>query len=169
MRRNTAKCQRVVPAQSCERTYLIDSVCLVVVDDAYLARIGKIQHVGLLDVDNILDGEGDLDAVTVVVRAEDDPLEALHPLLGTLGTVGSKVIGAVVGGDGKVDALFVLVCDGRRDAVSQVDLALGEVEVLGIAVVRHDIALEAEPVAVVLGVSFAALGQVARLGDLVLW
>ena len=39
-----------------EWAYLIDSVCLVVVDDADLARIGKIQHVGLLDVDNILDG-----------------------------------------------------------------------------------------------------------------
>ena len=73
-----------------------------------------------------------------------------------------------MGDDVKVDGVLVLVGDAGRDAIAQVDLAAGKVEVLGVTVVREDIALEAEPVAVVLWVAPAALGQVARLGDFVL-
>ncbi len=81
----------------------------------------------LFDVDDILDGERDLDAVAVVVRPEDDPLQTLNPLLGALGAVGPEVVGSVVSRHREVNGFLVLVVDGRGDAVSQVDLALGEV------------------------------------------
>lgn len=102
------------------------------------------------------------------MRPEDDPLEAFDPFIGALRAVGPEVVGTVVGDDGEVDSVLVLVDNVRRDAVSEVDLTAGEVEVLGILKVGKDVALEAEPVAVVLGIPLAALGQISRLGNLVL-
>jgi len=70
--------------------------------------------------------------------------------------------------DCEVNCILVLVRDAGRDAVSQVDLAAGEVEILGITVIRENIAFETEPVAVELGIPLAALGKVARFCNLVL-
>ena len=44
-------------------------------------------------------------------------------------------------GDGEVIAVLLLVVDGGRDAVSQVDLARREVVIFGILVVGEDISL----------------------------
>ena len=55
-------------------SYLVDSIRLIVVDDANLASICKLHHLGFLNVKNILDRNGDLDAVSIIVRAEDDSL-----------------------------------------------------------------------------------------------
>lgn len=138
--------------------YLVYSICLVIVDDAYLARLSEIQHVGLLDVDDILNRERNLDAVAVVVRPENDPLEALDPLFGALRAVGPEIVRPVVRDDSEVYPFLVLVGDVGRNPVPQVDLATGKIEVLRIPVVGEDIALEAKPVAVVLGIPLAALG-----------
>lgn len=91
------------------------------------------------------------------MRPENDPLKALNPFLGTLRTVGTEVVRPVVGCHRKMCGLLVLVCNARRNSVAEIDVAAGEVEVLGIAIVREDVALETEPVAVVFGVALATL------------
>jgi hypothetical protein len=95
------------------------------------------------------------------VRPENDALDGLDPFLGTWGTVGSEVVDSVVCVDGKVGAALALVRNGGRDAVPKVNLAGGEVDVCGVGVVGEDVAFEAEPVAIVLGVPAAALGQIS--------
>lgn len=63
-------------------------------------------------------------------------------------------------GECEVDALLLFVSDISRYPVSQIDMAAWEVEVLRVAIVRQYIALEAEPVSVVFGISFTALGEI---------
>jgi hypothetical protein len=75
----------------------------------------------------------------------------------------------VVSDDREIDPFLVLVSDVGRDAVPQVDLAAGKVEILGVAVVRQDVAFETKPVAVVFWIPFATFGKIARLCNLVLW
>ena len=48
---------------------------------------------------------------------EYDPLQAFDPFLGTLCAVGTKIIGSVVGSDGKVDFVFVRVGDAGGYAI----------------------------------------------------
>lgn len=55
-------------------SYLVDGIRLIVVDDADLASICKLHHLGFLNVKDILDRNRNLDAVSIVVRAEDDSL-----------------------------------------------------------------------------------------------
>lgn len=141
--------------------HLINSVGLVVVDDTYLTRIGELHHLGLLDINDVLDRQRDLDAVTFIVTSEDDTLETLHPLLCTWGTIGAEVVGAMACHDLEVEAVLVFVDDAGGDAITEVDLAVWEVEVGGVSVVREHVAFQAEPVAVELGIPLAALGEVA--------
>jgi hypothetical protein len=103
------------------------------------------------------------------VGAEDDALQTLDPFLGALRTVGAEVIGAMVGGDSEVHTLLIFIGNCSRDAIAKVDLAMRKVQVRRIAIVREDVAFQAEPVAVVLGVTFPTLGQVPGLCDLMLW
>ena len=99
---------------------------------------------------------------------EDDSLQALHPLLCTRCAIGSKVVGAVSGLDFKVDPFSVLVGDASRDSIAKVDLSMGKVQIRGVTIVRKDVALQAEPVPVVLGIPPATLGKEAGLGNGVL-
>ena len=69
------------------------------------------------------------------MTAEDDALQTPDPFLGARCAVGLEVVGAVAGDDREVKALLVFIGDGRGDAVAQVDLAVGEVEIGGVAVV----------------------------------
>ena len=79
------------------RTDLVDGKRLIVVNDTNFAGVGEFQHLGLLDVDDVPDGQGDLDAVAVVVGPEYDPLEALDPFLGAGGAICLEIVGPVVG------------------------------------------------------------------------
>lgn len=115
---------------------LVDSVCLVVINHTNLTGIRKVHHVGVLDVDDIVNRKRDLHAVAIVVAPKYHSLEALYPLLGAGGTIGPEVICAVTGHNSKVDALFVFVGDLGRDAKAEVDLAMREVLVGGVSVVR---------------------------------
>lgn len=74
----------------------------------------------------------------------------------------------MVGSDGEVYGVLVLVCYACRYTVAKIDLTTGKVNVLWISVVRQDIPFESEPVAVVFGVSSPALRQVSGLRNLVL-
>ncbi len=74
----------------------------------------------------------------------------------------------MVGSDGKVDTVLVFIGNDCGYSVPKVDMATRKVEILGIAVVSKDIALQAKPVAVVLGVPLATLGQVPGLGNFIL-
>ena len=143
---------------------LVDSVRLVVVNDTYLTRLCALDHVRLLNVDNVLHGQRDLDAVAVVVGAEYDPLQHLDPVAGAGLAVGAKVVGPLGGDNVKVQAV-VVVGNRRRDAVAEVDVADGKVERGRVGVVRQDVALELKVVAVEARGSLAALGQVAGAGD----
>lgn len=55
-------------------SYLVDSIRLIIINDANLACICKLNHLGFLNVKNILDRDGNLDTVSIIVRAEDDSL-----------------------------------------------------------------------------------------------
>lgn len=96
---------------SSKAAYLVQDKRLVVIKNADLARISKLQHVDILNVNDVLYRQRDLDAVAVVVRPEDDALYRLDPLLGTRRAICAEVVCAVVGRDGEVDALLVLVRD----------------------------------------------------------
>lgn len=54
--------------------YLIDCICFVVVDDSDFTRVGKLNHLCVLNVNDILDRQRYLNAVSVVMASEDDPL-----------------------------------------------------------------------------------------------
>lgn len=68
----------------------------------------------------------------------------------------------------EVEAIFVLVCDCCRYAIPQIYLATGKVKIRRVTIICQYIAFQSEPVTVVLGVSFAAFGQVARFDNLIL-
>lgn len=89
----------------------------------------------LFDVDYVLNGQGDLDAVSVIMRPEDDSLNRLDPLLGTRSTIRLQVVCPMMGGHGEVGAFLFLVCDVGGDGVTQVNLAIREVNVGGVGVV----------------------------------
>lgn len=89
----------------------VDSISLIVVDDTDLASVRELDHLGILKVDHILNGQRDLDTVTVVVAPEDDSLEALYPFLGAGCTIGSEVVGSMMSYNGKVKTVFVIVND----------------------------------------------------------
>lgn len=70
--------------------------------------------------------------------------------------------------DGKVRAGLVSVGDRGRDAVPKVNLTFGKIWIPWVMIVGKNVAFESKPVSIVLWVSFASLGQIARLGGLVL-
>ncbi len=73
-----------------------------------------------------------------------------------------------MGGDGEMDTFLVLVGYVGGYAVAKINLAVGEVGVLGVAEVRQDVTFETEPVAIELGISLSTFGEIARLCDFVL-
>ena len=115
----------------------------------------------ILNVNDVLYRQRNLDAVAVIVRPEDDALYCLDPFLGARRAVRPEMVCAVVSRDGKIDALLFLVRDVDGYGVAQVYLAVGEVDVGGVGVVGEDVALEAEPVPIVLWVPPAALREIA--------
>lgn len=78
-------------------THLIQNECLVVIQNTNLASIGELQHMNILDIYDILNRKRDLDAVTVVMRPEDNPLYRLDPFLGAGRAVRTQMVGAMVG------------------------------------------------------------------------
>jgi hypothetical protein len=124
--------------------------------------------VRLLDVQNVFDRQGDLDAISIVVRPEDGTLDALDPFFGALRGVRPEVIGALFSCDREMDAFLIAIGDLSGDTVSQIDLAMWKVDVFGVEIIRQDVSLEAEPIAVVHGVPLPRLRQVPLLEDLVL-
>lgn len=99
------------------------------------------------------------------MAAEDNPLQTLDPFLGAGCRVGAEVVGAVMGDNLEMDAFLLLVGDPGGYAEAEVDLSMGKVEVSGIAIIGQNMAHETKPVPVVLGITFATLGQVTGLGD----
>lgn len=99
---------------------------------------------------------------------ENDTVQTIHPVLGTFHTVCAEIVGAVVGLDGEMRARLALVGDGGGYTISEVNLPFGEIHVCRVMVVGKYVTLEPEPVPIVLGVAFASLGQVTRLGGFVL-
>lgn len=71
----------------------------------------------LLNIDDIGNRQRDLDAVSIVVAAENDTLDALHPFLGTRAAVGAEVVCAMPGNHVEVGAILVLVRYASRDTV----------------------------------------------------
>jgi hypothetical protein len=55
---------------SADITYLINGVCLVIINNTYLASLSELDHLAVFDVDNVLYGQRDLDTVPIVVRPE---------------------------------------------------------------------------------------------------
>lgn len=113
--------------QSTQLAYLVDSIRLVVVDYTYLACICELEHLRLFNVDHVRDWQAYLDAVAVIVTPKDDPLKTLDPLLGTRCAISAEVIGPVVGLDGEVHTILVLVGYRSRNTIPKVDLSMGKV------------------------------------------
>lgn len=57
-----------------EISHLVNRISLIIVDDSNLARVREINNLTVFNVDDILDWQRNLDAVTLVMRAEDDLL-----------------------------------------------------------------------------------------------
>lgn len=55
-------------------SYLVQGVGFIVVNDTYFACVSKIYNVTVFDVDDVLNREGDFDAVAVIVRSKYDLL-----------------------------------------------------------------------------------------------
>lgn len=73
-------------------TYLINGICLIVVNNADLASFSKLDNLHFLDIHDIANRQGNLDAVAFVVRPENDTLKALYPLAGAGSAVGAEVV-----------------------------------------------------------------------------
>lgn len=89
--------------------YLVNGICLVIVDNADLASVCEVQQLYLFNVDYIVERKADLDAVALVMTPENDSLEGFHPVFGALCAVCSEVVRAVVGLKVEVEAILVLV------------------------------------------------------------
>jgi hypothetical protein len=103
------------------QTNLVDSIRLIVVDDADFASISKIKHVAVLNIHHISNWKRYFHAIAVVVGSENDALQTLHPLLRACRAVCAEVIGATISDESEVHPIFVLLRDRGRDGVPQVD------------------------------------------------
>jgi hypothetical protein len=101
-------------------THLVYGKGLVVVNDPYFTRVGRLDHVDLLNVEDVGNGQRDLDAVAVVARAEDYSLQALDPFLSRKVRVGAELIGPLVRRQAEIWAPHFLFFVGQRgrDGVS---------------------------------------------------
>lgn len=106
--------------------YLVDGIRLIIVNNTQLAGF-QIKHLDLLDIDHVANGQADLDAVTFVSTTKYDPLKTVHPILGTVRCVCSKIVGAVICLEGEMQALFVVVGKGGGDTIAKVDMAVWKV------------------------------------------
>lgn len=90
-------------------THFVYRVRLVIVNNTDLARIGKLDHLTVFNIQDVLNRQRDLDAISVVVRSENNSLEALDPFLGARSTVCPEVVRSVMCDDGKVKAILVFI------------------------------------------------------------
>ena len=70
-----------------KNTYLIDSECLIIVNDPHLDRIRQIQNTALLNLQHILNRQANLDTIALIVCPKDDLLDTPRPLLRARRTV----------------------------------------------------------------------------------
>ena len=64
-------------------TYLINRKSLVIVDCSDLEGFGKVNNWAFLNVDDVEDRDRDFNAITVIVRSEDDLLQRFDPFFRT--------------------------------------------------------------------------------------
>ncbi len=126
MRRSTEKLVWLVRSRR-DKSYLINGISFVVVNDTYLAGVRKFNHLGIFNINDVFDGQRDLDAVAVIVTSEYDSLKALHPFFGTRCAVGSEVVSALTADNFKLKPILVTVSDTGRDAKPEVNLAVREI------------------------------------------
>lgn len=149
------------------RTDLVYGVgVVVIVNDIQFDGVGKVEHGALLDAHDAGHGDGDLNAIALVLGAEDGLLQRLDPLLGAGSRVGAEVVLALIGGDGKVTGILSVaaVHQAGRDAVAEIDAADGEVRVGRVGEVGQHIAFKDEPVAGEFYNRPAPFGQVTGFG-----
>lgn len=152
-------------------THFIDRIGLVIVYNSNLKRLGKLDDRTLLDVDNVLYREKDLDAVSVIVGSKYNLLQSLHPFFSTSSAVRFEEVCPLmccyseVGG---ILAFVLLLRKGRRYAISQVNVSAWKVKIRWIGIVGEHIAFQGEPVALEVGILFAAFGEMSRFSHYIL-
>jgi hypothetical protein len=107
---------------------LVEIVSLIRIVHPDPNRLSKLEALALLDVDDRLERNGDLDALALVLAAEDDLLERLDPFVARSFRVGGEVPLLVRDGDLEVVGVLDGGLDG--DAVVKVDVTIREVGVL---------------------------------------
>jgi len=76
-----------------------ESICAVYCGD--LDGISSINEGSSLHIDDVLDGKGDLDTVSVIMTAENDPLQLFDPFFRAADAIGFEVVRAVLSRDGE--------------------------------------------------------------------
>jgi len=149
-----------------QKAYLVDSKCLIVVNNSNLNSIGKFRIVAFLDVDNVIDWQTDLDTVAVVAWSEDDLLYLLDPFCCTGSSLCFEVVGFGICSDREGCAFFILAlccCKVCRNSITQIyDISRRE-RSRRVLVIWQDIPFEHEPVLLVARVTLTSFGQVAGL------
>lgn len=115
-----------------DRSYLIDCIRFVTVDDTDFEGIGEVNDGALLNINDVFNGKRDFYAVAVIMRSKDDFLQSLHPFFCACRTVRFEVINTLVRDHRKVlhFLALVLTLDKRcGNAISQVDVSAWEIEV----------------------------------------
>ena len=105
-------------------TYLIHSVCLIIVDYPDLHGIRKVKYSTFFNLQHIPDRQRDLDAIPLVVCSEDNFLDGSHPLLRTHSTICFELKCPFIGGDREYGLFLVLSLGFKyssRNGVLQVD------------------------------------------------
>jgi hypothetical protein len=107
---------------------LIEVVALIRIVHPHPNRLSEFEALALLDVNDCLERDGDLDALALVLAAEDDLLERLDPFVARGFGIGGEVPLLVRDGDLEVVGVLDGGLDG--DAVVKVDVTIREVGVL---------------------------------------
>lgn len=153
------------------KPYLVDRVGIVVVNHPDLDRFCKIDDWTVFDIQDVVNRQGYLDAVAVIMRSENDLLKLLDPFFGAGSTIGLEKVDPLICRNGEVCGVFALVFflhEFGRDSISQIDDAAWEIQRCGVDKIGQDRSLEHEPVPMILWIPLPSFRHVTRLNSHVL-
>lgn len=85
-----------------ELSYLLNSVSLLTVYHADLDGLCKPTDRAFFDVNDVLNRQRYFDAITIIVRAEDNLLKGLNPFPGAESTIRLQMVHALIGDNGDI-------------------------------------------------------------------
>ena len=120
------------------KSYLVNCVCLITINDANLESVGKVYDRTFFDINDILNGQGYFDTIAVIMRSKYDLLQRFHPFFGACRAVCLEIVDPLVCDDREVFDILALVfvlCKRRGYTITQIDVATREIEIRLISVI----------------------------------